>query len=185
MIDGKNCKNSIIPRDYEKIERTVVDLYKSLNIRSVPINPYDVAVKCGYKLVPFSSLKAEAREFLRTREISGASIKKENVFNIYYDNAQMERRQRFTIMHEIGRIKLGHKEDSVYAEKCANHFASYALAPSSLIMKFGCEDFIDVAEKFHVSDECAILAFDRYQRWANFSYGIRPYETNLNNMVDF
>ena len=35
MIDGKNCKNSIIPRDYERIERTVVDLYKSLNIRSV------------------------------------------------------------------------------------------------------------------------------------------------------
>lgn len=184
MIDGKNCKYSFTIRDCERIEKVVVDLYKSLNIHRVPINPYDIAVKCGYKLVPFSDLKTEAREFLRTREISGASIKKDNVFNIYYDNVQSERRQRFTIMHEIGHIKLGHKEDSEYAEKCANRFASYALAPSSLIEKFGCEDVEDIAEKFHVSTECAVVAFDRYQRWVNYSYGIRPYEANLNNMVD-
>ena len=172
-------------RDYNKIENFVVDLYTELNIKEFPIDPFNIAKQKGYEVIPYSKIPKDARNILRKTEKSGTSGKTKNgVFRIFYDDLDSKYRQRFTIMHEIGHIELGHKEDSVYAEKCANYYASYSLAPSPMIGRLGCEDFMDISARFSVSYESAIYAFDRFTRWANIPYGLRPYEEKLNKLFD-
>ena len=101
-------------------------------------------------------------------------------YKIIYDDADHEERQRFTVAHEIGHILLGHKEDSEYAEKCANYFASYFLVPTPMVEKVKCEDFLDVSDKFSVSLSCAVHAFDRYNRWLFFGgYKYKEYEIKM------
>lgn len=180
MIEEGCRVGDLVYWDYYEIENSVVNLYEELNIKEFPIDPFDIAKKRGYEVVPYSKIKKEAREILRKTEASGASIRCTNgVFRIFYDDSHCENRQRFTIMHEIGHIELGHKEDSVYAEKCANYFASYSLAPSPMIEKLKCDDFIDIIANFNVSEDCAMFSFIRFLRWLKFSCKRKPYEKRL------
>lgn len=186
MIDTETYGPAdLTQRDYNRIESSIVDLYAELNIREFPIDPFYIAKQKGYEVIPYSKIAEEARYILRKTERSGTSGRtKKGVFRIFYDDSDCEYRQRFTIMHEIGHIELGHKEDSTYAEKCANYYATYSLAPSPMIVRLGCEDFIDISIRFNVSDESAMYAFDRFTRWANIPCGLKPYEEKLNKLFD-
>ena len=122
---------------------------------------------------------------MRKKEIAGASVRtKEGVRRIFYDDLHPRNRQRFTIMHEMGHIQLGHKENSMYAERCANYFATYSLAPTPIIGLYGCEDYIEVSKRFKLSQESALYAFDRYKRWVNIPCALKPYEKKLNMLFD-
>lgn len=127
-----------------------------------------------------SELNIEACNFLREKEDDGTSyidpeIKKQV---ICFDDSQPICRQRFTIMHEIGHIDLGHKHGSQLAKTIANHYAGYALAPFPLIKKFNCEDFGDITSVFYVSDECAYWRFNSYQNWLKYQIK-KKYEKDL------
>lgn len=98
---------------------------------------------------------------------------------IYYDDSHPKVRQRFTVMHEIGHIVLGHKESSECAEKCANYFAAYALAPTPMIWKLKCEDYLYVAKRFWISKESADISFWRYILWIDLPIGLKSYEKEL------
>ena len=99
-------------RDYDRIERAIVDLYAELNIRELPIDPFSIAKQKGYEVIPYSKIPEEARNILRKTEKSGTSGRtKKGVFRIFYDDSHCEYRQRFTIMHEIGHI-LGLNDSS-------------------------------------------------------------------------
>lgn len=167
----------LVHKDYERIESLVVDLYEELGVKAFPIKPFDIARQKGYKLVPYSQMNRELQTLLRSKKMFGASGRTlKGAYKIFYDDSNCEARQRFTVMHEIGHIHLQHKEDSMYAEKCANYFASYALAPSPMINRYGCGDYLDVALRFNISEESAIYAFDRGMRWASLHYNLKPYK---------
>ena len=183
-----NKKNyGLLGKDYDKIEQMVVNLlYKTVyknGSGNFPIDPFEIAKYNGYKIKPYSKLDEKAIRLLLNHGISGASIKNDNgEFVIYYDDCDGKQRQRFTIMHEIGHIMLGHKQDSDYAEKCANYFASYSLVPTSMVGLFNCYNLVDISKKFNVSSDCAGIAFERFQRWRNNSRGLKDHEILLNRM---
>ncbi len=84
------------------------------------------------------------------------------------------------ITHEIGHILLGHKQESDLARIQANYFAAYALAPSPIIHLYDIEDYVELAEIFNISKECAMLCASRYNNW--LQYGNKeylPYENRL------
>lgn len=186
MIDCETYGRALLTaKDYYRIESSVVDLYKELRITCFPIDPFKIAIKCGYELIPYSSLDKDMQSFLRDSERAGTSGRTKNgTYRIFYDDYNVLTRQRFTIMHEIGHIRLGHKEDSQYAEKCANYFATYSLAPSPAMSLLNCEDFVDVSLKFGISDESAIYSFDRYCRWFNVTNDLKPYEERLIELLE-
>lgn len=170
----------LTPRDYERIEKSVVDMFSELNVKEVPINPFEIANKSGYIVLPYSQIIRRAKKIFTENGISGAKGKTSHGrYKIFYDDSDSVVRQRFTIMHEIGHIRLGHKEDSEYAEKCANYFATYSLAPTPLIYKFGCEDFMEIAFTFNISEESAIYTFARYTRWLDHFLFFSTYESKL------
>ena len=173
---------TLISREYQRIEQKVVELYRKLNIRSFPIKPHEIAEKLGYSLIPYSRLTKKKRDTLRTIG-AGISVRDKNgKYRIFYEDIDTYERQRFTIMHEIGHIQLGHREDSELAEKCANYYAPYALAPSPIIGLYKCEDFMEVAIRFGMSQEGGMYAFERFSRWRNIPVALKPHELELNRL---
>lgn len=106
-------------------------------------------------------------------DISGAILKKDNKYVIYFNNKDNKNRQRFTIAHEIAHFLL-HKDkigdnltdipsgvmyrsrlSNIY-EKQANRLASEILIPLKLLRNLLLENITDIsklADLFQVSEE--------------------------------
>ena len=171
---------------YAKIEIAVTKLFFELSIGTYPIDPFDITNRKGYVLRTYSELSNQKRRALRAKDLDATSFDDPNLktFVIYYDETQTFERIRFTLMHEVGHISLGHKEESDLAKKMADYFAAYSLAPSPIIMKYHCEDYIDVANSFVISTECADYSFQRYNNWYEYGGHIKPYEKALIALFD-
>ena len=186
MIDDEEIVGlHLPPKEYERIEETVVELFMGLNISSVPIDPFAIAEQMGYIVKEYSELERPARHYLRTGNADGCSLYNPKLQRsiIFFDDDDPLVRTRFTAMHEIGHIRLEHKEESDLANQMANYFAAYALAPSPLIGRYKCEDYIDVANTFNVSRDCAAICFERYNKWLHFGgQDYKPYEICLLNL---
>ena len=187
MSEEKDFVNGIIiPRKlYSQIEELVVSLYVKHNIKKIPINPFQIAVAEGYALRKYSELPEEACEILRNKNIDGMNLfdKKLNSYVIFYDDSHSKSRQKFTIMHEIGHIQMKHNQESALAERVANHFAAYALAPTPLIYLYKCEDVFDIELTFLISRPCAEYRLQSYQMWEEHQI-CKTYENRLLNMFN-
>lgn len=166
---------------YTKIETAVTDLFIKLKISSYPIDPFDIIQKLGFVLRKYSELPLYEQVKLRSRDLDATSCFDPGLqtFVISYDDTKYPRRIRFTLMHEVGHIVLGHKEESELAKRMANYFAAYALAPSPIIYAYECRNASDLADVFVVADECAFYSFRRYSNWLEFGGRIKTYEEAL------
>lgn len=166
---------------YAMIEKAVTMLFLELNIGTYPIDPFEIIKKKGYVLHAYSELSNQDRQEIRAIYLDATSFYDPNLktFVIYYDETQTIERIRFTLMHEVGHITMGHREESDLAKKMANYFAAYSLAPSPIIMKYDCEDYIDLANTFVISTECADYSFQRYNNWYEFGGQMKNYEKIL------
>lgn len=89
-------------------------------------------------------------------------------YTIVYNDELSQGRVRFTILHEIGHIVLGHREQSELAEAEADFFAKYAIAPPALVHLTHPSDYFDIAATFGISLECASYAMSYYNKWLQF-----------------
>lgn len=183
MIDAVQIRPSrILSWKYEEIERKVVDLYIEQNIHSLPIDPFEIIKKRKYEFVPFSKLKLDFLEETFDKQNDAFSFYStvDKTYIIAFDDSKSFDRLRFTLMHEIGHIDLGHKGESDLARRMADYFAGYALAPSPLIDCFTGEDTNAIRYTFGVSNHCAEICATRYSNW--LEYGdreLRDYEKKL------
>ena len=102
---------------------------------------------------------------------------------IIYNDEKPLPRIRFTLMHELGHIDLGHKGESDLARREADAYAGYALAPSPLISKYASEDIFDIMSTFWVSGECADIRSFSYVNWKQYGGRyLKDYEIRLINL---
>ena len=165
---------------YEKIEDDIAYLFLELDIREYPVDPMQIASDLGYKLIPFSEMSEEARAELLSLELEAVTCYNPflDTFIICYNPNSFIERLRFTIAHEIGHIRMGHKQESDLARRVADYYAAYLLAPTPWIGYAKCEDYIDVANKFSLSVQCAQRCFERYLKWSKYTFS-RKYEELL------
>ena len=165
---------------YEKIEDDVAYLFLELDIREYPVYPLQIAVALGYKIIPFNQMREEARTKMLEMDLEAISYYDRSLgtFVICYNSDCTLERLRFTIAHEIGHIRMGHKLESDLARRVADYYAAYLLAPTPWIGYAKCEDYIDVANKFSLSVQCAQRCFERYLKWSKYSFS-RKYEELL------
>lgn len=157
---------------YEQIERKVVELFSKLNVSKAPIDVFEIVKALGIKLVKYSEIQGASEQkmaiskdgFCFEFEVS----ENESYWVIAYNDKMPPKRIRFTIMHEVGHIVLDHSEHSELAESEANYFAKYSLAPPPLIHKFDPEDYVEVADIFDISNECAMYALSSYNKWLRY-----------------
>lgn len=167
------------PKRYDEIEEEVAFMFEECGIHSFPIDCFEIARKLHYIVIPYSQLQAESEE--RYHEAMSLSpdgysdLRKESngyyVGYIYFNDGLNWGRQRWTVFHEIGHLKLGHHEENVpyaVAEAEANFFAKHSIAPNPLIYRSKCVCFMDIAEQFDTSLEAGSNIFDSYQKWLHW-----------------
>lgn len=162
---------------YEQLKETVslfLDEYvDNTNDLAIPINVFNIAKFLNIVLVPYSILTEYER--IRFLEIGNfiledgfvvfGTVLNESQNFVYYNDSKSEGRIRFTLLHEIAHIILGHKQQSDLAESEANFFAKYLIAPPVLVNRINPEDYVDIMNKFNLSSECARNSFSYYQSW--------------------
>lgn len=76
-----------------------------------------------------------------------------------------ERRIRWTLIHEFGHYWLEHTEDSELADAEADFFAKNVLAPPLFVYHFNIKNYIELSEKFQLSNEASINSWNYYIKW--------------------
>ena len=149
----------------EEIKNIVVDTFVRLNICCVPISGFEIVKKLGVKTIPYSSQTEETRQLMMLYSEDGFTIKHDGLWYIFYNDEKSYGRTNNTLIHESAHIVLNHTEESDLAEAEANFFAKYAIAPPVLIHKLGLKDCNDVYDRFDISFEAAIYAYNYYRKW--------------------
>ena len=171
---------------YEFIKGEVVDLFVRNDVKCIPISGFELAVKMGIVLMPYSALAGE--KLLTAHKVSPDGFYMEpgnGKEYIWYNDKMGYDRCNMTILHEIGHAVLGHSDDtdSEVAESEAAFFAKYAAAPPPLIHKIQPSSAKEIADVFCISYEAACYAWDYYCKWLKFhiAYGcFTTYEQQLN-----
>ena len=144
---------------YEEIKQIVVEHFKKYNISCVPVNGYEMVKKMGIKMVFYSSLCD--KKIKASMEISkdGFSLYDGQKWIIYINDLDYNyTRTNNTIIHEVAHIVLNHSEDSELADKEANFFAKYSLAPPILILRLNLHSIKEIEKTFEISHSAAVYA---------------------------
>lgn len=153
---------------YEEIKAEVIDLLARYHIKCIPISGFELAMKMGIILIPYSSLSP--KKLAAARRVSNDGFYFEpgdGKEYIYYNDSIGYERSNMTILHEIGHCVLGHYDgmDQEEAEAEAKFFAKYAVAPPPLVHMINpaCPDDIGLA--FGISYIASVYAFAYYHKW--------------------
>ena len=171
---------------YEEIKAEVAALYQRCGCDAIPIDPLTIAERLGIVVVRYSSLGEEAEAAALKRSPNGFKFALERPDGtlaqyIYYNDRHPMGRWRFTLLHEIGHIVLGHLQESEVAEAEAIFFAKFAVAPPSLVHVIRPSDYMDIANAFGLSAECALNSWNYYRGWLRAG-GDKPYERTLRDL---
>lgn len=153
---------------YEEIKGIIADLYVKYDVKSVPVNGFELATKMGIKIIPYSAKNEHIKELLMKKSEDGFCVLRDNQWYIFYNDSKDYGRINNTILHEIGHIVLNHTEDSELAEKEVKFFAKYALVPPVLVEKFKITHPFEIMDVFGVSYKAACYALDYYYKWKMF-----------------
>ncbi len=153
---------------YEEIKEEVTDLFIRYNVRCIPISGFELAMKMGIILIPYSSLSPVQQKTVIELCPDGFYTEPgDGSERIYYNDIIGYERSNMTILHEIGHAVLGHHNDMDHdeAEAEAKFFAKYAAAPPPLIHQI-CPNYPeDIEAVFMISLEAAYYAFGYYHKW--------------------
>lgn len=171
---------------YEEIKRTVIDTFLEYDIKCIPINAFEAAMKMGITIIPYSALREEKRDASLKLSRDGYSLEDNDTgeWVIYYNDAcKNYGRINQTIMHEIGHYAMEHTKDGEEEEAEAKFFAKYALAPPplvhTLLSKIKPET---IMKSFDISWEAAKNAYWYYKTW--LYNGEREYTDYEEKIID-
>jgi hypothetical protein len=168
----------------DEIKQEVLFLYEECEVHTYPIDCFAIATKLYYVLRPYSSLDCdEYARALRTDPDGYSKVEVNpatgmNQYVIYYNDNALLGRMRWTILHEIGHIYLGHHDHpdeslSEIEEAEAEFFAKYAIANPPLICISHCQGPEDIEATFETSHTAAVFLFDYFKKW--LYYGPQDY----------
>ncbi len=172
-------------KKYEEIKQAVIDTFLEYDVRCIPISAFELAVKMGLRVVPYSSLSRKKRCVAVKISLDGFLVEKnDGIWLIYYnDECKTYGRINQTIMHEIGHYILGHIHEGEAEEAEANFFAKYALAPPPLIHNMVKPVKTEtIMDKFDISHQAAEIAYKYYQSWLR--YGGKYYTEYEKKMLE-
>lgn len=177
---------------YEEIKTDIIDMYEECDVHKFPLNTFEIAEALHYNVIPYSKLPVSKRATCRAASKDGCSELDYNEatgmyeYNIYYnDELNIDQcRIHFTIMHEIGHIRLGHLDydidkDSAYKESEANFYAAYSIAPPPMINTYACTSYDDLHRCFNISFEMSTYALKRYYQWLRCGIYYTDYEVHM------
>ena len=171
---------------YEEIKEEVIYLFQKYDVRCIPISGFELAVKMGITLIPYSSLAPSKLTKAYGLSFDGFYLEPgDGKEYIFYNDSQGYERTNMTILHEIGHCVLGHPDDmdSDEAEAEANFFAKYAAAPPPLVNKINPSCPEEIAEVFNISREASQYAYEYYHKWLRHYQNCGEYSFYENKLL--
>lgn len=171
---------------YEYIKKQVIAVFVKYDIRCMPINGFEIAMKMGIQLIPYSSLSE--KKLAAAQKISDDGFYMETSDGreyIYYNDEMGYERSNMTILHEIGHAVLGHDDNMDYdiIECEAKFFAKYAIAPPPLVHRIRPETPLDIMDFFDISYSAAEYAMSYYYKWRRRHNHIGEYLSYENRLL--
>lgn len=153
---------------YEYIKQEVANMFVDYDIKGTPISSFEVSIKIGLTLIPYSALDMKVRKKAMKYSEDGYSVETNNgEWIIYYNDVTKDySRINQTIMHEVGHYILGHITEGNEEEAEAKFFAKYALASPVLIHNMKEEKTVEnVMNAFAIGYQAATYALNYYRKW--------------------
>ncbi|TPF77728.1 hypothetical protein BW12_09185 [Bifidobacterium sp. UTCIF-3] len=155
--------------------------FGQLGFIRIPVDPVELMASAGIQVMPYSvGLDVSNLDDLLMLSgcPSGISFTLQeadgDIRLVFYNNYESDGRNRFTNAHEAAHCFLGHKGDSPLAEKQANYWGRYSIAPPAIINCLGLSSGDEVAERFGLSAECGGYAFKAYLGWLHHRAENKP-----------
>lgn len=161
---------------YEFIKGEVAHILTYYNIRCMPVSGFEIAIKMGFRLRPYSSLSKKKLSKAILTSPDGFFLEESGVEYIFYNDIDIPyERQNWTILHEIGHIVLDHTGHSEQEENEADFFAKYAIAPPVLVDRISPTCPRDIVFFFDISLQGALYAFEYYGKWKKHHAALKVY----------
>lgn len=152
--------------DNNKILESTIKVFQECKVKSFPIDCFELLKHYNYRIYTYDELKDKNIDLYEMCIDYSYDAFCDRVSRIIAYNSQMPKgRVRFSLMHELGHHILKHSASNQQAEKEANMFASYILAPRMAIHYAKCKNANDVHRTFGLSFEASEFAFADYRRW--------------------
>ena len=142
----------------EIIEKTL-EVYKKCDVNAFPIDCFKIITGLGIPLYKYSDLPEAKID--KCLQVSNDAFTLQGII-FYNDNFPHKERQRFSLMHEVGHIVLGHRGICIENEKEADCFASNILAPRAVIRHLDCKTVKGIYDTFMVSCMAANRILEDY-----------------------
>ena len=153
---------------YEYIKQEVANMFVDYDIKGIPISSFEVAIKIGLTVIPYSALnRRKKRKALRYSKDGYSVETNDGEWIIYYNDIDKDyTRINQTIMHEIAHFILGHVTEGEEEEAEAKFFAKYVLSSPALIHNMTEEiDVANIMNSFDIGFEAANYALSYYNKW--------------------
>lgn len=148
--------------NYENVKIATLKVFKECSVYSFPIDCFEILRYYDLNAHPYSSLNDELRDYCLSYSDDALNYKDK----VCYNDNMPSGRIRFSLIHELGHVLLGHGFNRTYeTEQEANFFASHLLAPRMAIHYANCKNHADVAKLFNMTYEASEYAFNDYKRW--------------------
>ena len=179
MIEGDSMR--LRDEQYEFIKEEVIALFVRYDVNCIPISGFELAIKMGITLIPYSSLSSQKRKVAMKISQDGFFLEGNDGRNrIYYNDLKSYQRINITILHEIGHCVLDHQSGTDEEEAEAKFFAKYASAPPPLVHRIRPHTPKEIKQVFDLSYEASVYAFDYYRKWLFHCSGYyKDYEKRL------
>jgi hypothetical protein len=136
-------------------------LFKRCEIKKFPFDCFEVLNELGIGYKKYSELSAKKQA--ACYKCSDSAFRLD--LDIYYNDIETPQRIKFSLMHELGHIMLGHTEHSEQNEHEANFFSKNMLAPPITIHYAKTGGIKDVATLFDITPSFADNAIKYYEKW--------------------
>ena len=145
--------------DKSMIYQVALEIYRRYDIKSFPFDIFSLVIRAGFDVHKYSSLKPAKFEKVRLLSDSACLVGS----TIYYNDAQIPERIRFSIAHELGHYFLQTADEDL-----ADTFAAQFLAPAPLIRARGYRTSDEVQEAFRISTTAANRALFVGKKWTGY-----------------
>ena len=184
--------------NYNEIRDKAYNLLLSINIKSYPINPFEICKTCGWDVLPLTDCASlfgcSAMDIKKTLFLGCDAYtffySQDNKYKIVYDNTKISaERTVWTIAHEIGHIVLEHHKNgqtdgfSIIAdeksERSADFFAGQLLAAPIILDCLNVTDANSLQYYCNISKSAAIGRLNHLKRWRQINIEHSPIEIKL------
>lgn len=138
--------------DTGAIQAAIFDVYRECGVTAFPIDCIGILCHYGYTVLTYTEISRKSKELYELcMKFSNDSFHDGVNKLIAYNSKMPWERSRFSLMHELGHIILGHSGETEANEAEANFFAGQILAPAAAVRKLGCSSSDQIHDIFRIS----------------------------------